>query len=152
MSLNNAAQAGEREIVITRVFDAPREMVFDAWTDEEQLSKWWGPRGFTSTFQKFDMMPGGTWEFIMHGPDNVDYPNMHVIVEVVHLERIVFKHAVFSHFMATVCFEDLDGKTKLTYRTVFEETEAVFDKVKKYAVPGAEQTMDRLAELLANNT
>ncbi|MGG4439557.1 SRPBCC family protein [Brevibacillus fortis] len=155
MNQNNATnkiatQVGECEIVITRVLDAPRDLLFDAWTKEENLSKWWGPRGFTSTFQKFDMNPGGTWEFIMHGPDGVDFPNTNVIVEVVKLERIVFKHAVFPHFLATAIFEDLDGKTKLTYRTVFEETPAVFDKVKTYAVPGAEQTMDRLEELLAS--
>ena len=71
-------------------------------------------------------------------------------VEVVKPERIVIKHAVFPHFLATATFEDLDGKTKLTYSTVFEENEATFDKVKAYAVPGAEQTMDRLGEHLAS--
>jgi uncharacterized protein YndB with AHSA1/START domain len=154
MNQNNAinkiaTQVGEREIVITRVFDAPRDLVFDAWTKEEHLSKWWGPRGFTTTFQKFDMKPGGTWQFIMHGPDGVDYPNTNVFIEVVKPERIIFKHAVFLHFLATAVFENLDGKTKLTYSTVFEENAAVFDKVKTYAVPGAEQTMDRLEEHLA---
>jgi uncharacterized protein YndB with AHSA1/START domain len=65
MNQNNATnttQVGEREILITRVFDAPRDLVFDAWTKEEHLSKWWGPQGFTTTFQKFDMKPGGTWQ------------------------------------------------------------------------------------------
>ncbi|QRG70128.1 SRPBCC family protein [Brevibacillus choshinensis] len=145
-----ATQVGECEIVITRILDAPRELVFDAWTKEENLSKWWGPRGFTTTFQKFDMKPGGTWQFIMHGPDGVDYPNTNVFVEVAKPERIVIKHTVFPHFLATATFEDLDGKTKLTYRTVFEENAAAFDKVKTYAVPGAEQTMDRLEEHLAS--
>jgi uncharacterized protein YndB with AHSA1/START domain len=144
-----ATQVGEYEIVITRVFDAPRDLVFDAWTTEEHLSKWWGPQGFTMTTQQFDMKQGGTWEFIMHGPDGVDFPNTNVFVEVVKPERIVFKHAVFPHFLATASFEYLEGKTKLTYRTVFEENAAVFDKVKTYAVPGAEQTMDRLEEHLA---
>lgn len=65
MNQNNATnkiarQVGKREIMITRVYDAPRDLVFDAWTKEEHLSKWWGPRGFTTTFQKFDMKPGGT--------------------------------------------------------------------------------------------
>ncbi|MBU5441854.1 SRPBCC family protein [Paenibacillus sp. MSJ-34] len=155
MSQNNAtnkipAQVGEREITITRVFDASRDLVFEAWTKEEHLSKWWGPQGFTTTFQKFDMKPGGTWQFIMHSPDGVDFPNTNDFVEVVTPERIVFKHAVFPHFLATAIFEDLGGKTKLTYRTVFEETSAAFDKVKTYAVPGAEQTMDRLEEHLAS--
>ncbi|RJE87062.1 polyketide cyclase [Paenibacillus sp. 1011MAR3C5] len=147
---NRTAHVGDREIVIIREFDAPRELVFEAWTKEEHLSKWWGPQGFTTTFQKFDMQPNGTWEFIMHGPDGVDYPNTNIVVEVQKPERIVFKHAVFPHFVATAIFENMDDKTILTYRTLFEETAAVFDKVKTYAVPGAEQTMDRLREHLAN--
>jgi len=141
---------GENEIAITRVIDAPRDLVFTAWTKEEYLSKWWGPNGFTSTFQNFEMSPGGTWEFIMHGPDGVDYPNTNRVVEVVKPERIVIKHDMFPHFLATAIFEDLDGKTKLTYSSKFEERADVFDKVKTYAVPGAEQTMNRLEEHLAN--
>jgi len=88
----------------------------------------------------------------MHGPDGVNYPNTNIFLEVVKPERIVIKHAVFPHFVATASFEDLYNKTKLTYRTVFEEKAAVFDKVKTYAVPGAEQTMDRLEEHLASMT
>lgn len=98
------------------------------------------------------MKPGGTWQFIMHSPDGVDFPNTNIFVEVVKPERIVIKHDVFPHFLATTVFEDLDGMTKLTYKTIFEETDAVFDKVKTYAVPGAEQTMDRLEEHLAGMT
>ncbi|KRF07207.1 polyketide cyclase [Paenibacillus sp. Soil766] len=148
--LQTAAQVGDREIVITRVMDASRELVFEAWTKEEHLSKWWGPQGFTTTSQTFDLQPGGTWQFIMHGPDGVDYPNTNVFVEIVKPERIVIKHAVFPHFQATAHFEDLAGKTKLRYSSVFEETAEIFDKVKTYAVPGAEQTMDRLEEHLAS--
>jgi uncharacterized protein YndB with AHSA1/START domain len=143
-------QVGECEIVITRIFDAPRDVVFDALTNEEHLSKWWGPQGFSTTFQKFEMEPGGTWEFIMHSPDGVDFPNTNEILVVDKPERIVLKHAVFPHFIKTATFEDLEGKTKLTYSSVFEETTAVFEKVKVYAVPGAEQTMDRLGEHLAS--
>ena len=155
MNLDNAdnkiaRQAGEREIVIACIFDAPRDLVFEAWTKEEHLSKWWGPEGFTTTFRKFEMRPGGTWEFIMHGPDGVDYPNTNVFVEVARPERIVIRHEVFPHFLATATFEELDGKTKLTYSSVFEENAATFDKVKIYAIPGAEQTMDRLEKLLAS--
>ncbi|EFV77918.1 SRPBCC family protein [Cytobacillus pseudoceanisediminis] len=154
MNQNNSTnkmttQIGDREITVTRVFDAPVDLVFDSWTKEEHLSKWWGPQGFTLTSQTFDMKPGGTWQFIMHGPDGVDFPNTNVFVEVVKPERIVFKHDVFPYFLATAAFEDLDGKTKLTYTTIFEETAAVFEKVKTYAAPGAEQTMERLEEHLA---
>jgi len=79
----------------------------------------------------------------MHGPDGTDYPNTIVFVEVDKPERIVLQHAVFPHFVGTATFEELDGKTKFTYSTLFE-TAAVFDEVKAYAVPGGEQTMDRL--------
>jgi uncharacterized protein YndB with AHSA1/START domain len=155
MNLNNenvktAAQIGDREIAITRILDAPQELVYEAWTKEEYLSRWWGPKGFTTTSQQFDLKPGGTWQFIMHGPDGVDYPNIHVFVEIVEPERIVFEHTMFPHFVATATFEELDGKTKLTYRSVFQESEETFDKIKTYAAPGGEQTMDCLEELLAS--
>lgn len=143
-------QAGEREIVIVRELRASRELVFDAWTNAEQLAKWWGPQGFTTTFKTFEPRPGGTWTFTMHSPDGVDFPNTNIFVEVDRPKRIVFKHDVFPHFLATASFEELDhGRTRLTYRTVFDETDAVFEKVKIYAAPGAEQTLDRLEELLA---
>jgi len=147
---NNAVHVGDRVIAITRVFDTPREIVFDAWTIEEQLSKWWGPRGVTTITEKFEMKPGGTWQFIMRTSDGVDHPNTNVFVEVVEPERIVMNHSVFPHYLATITFEDLDGKTKLTYRTVFEEKPAIFEKIKTYAVPGAEQMMDCLEEHLAS--
>lgn len=84
----------------------------------------------------------------MHSPEGVDFPNIHVFIELLKPARIVFKHDVFPHFLATASFEEVDGKTKVAYRTVFEETAETFEKVKAYAVPGAEQTMDRLAEHL----
>ncbi|MFC4102499.1 SRPBCC family protein [Paenibacillus xanthanilyticus] len=150
MASHKSAQVGDREIAITRLLDAPRELAFEAWTKPEHLSKWWGPQGFTSTFQRFELHPGGTWEFVMHSPEGVDFPNTNVFTEIVRPERIVFRHAVFPHFVATAAFEEQGGKTKLTYRTVFEETEAVFEQVKTYAAPGAEQTLDRLEALLAH--
>ncbi len=145
---NNLTQVGDRQISITRVYHAPRELVFEAWTKEVHLAKWWGPQGFTSTFQAFSMEPGSKWQFIMHSPDGVAFPNTNVIVEVVEPERIVMKHAVFPHYLATATFEDLDGSTKLMYTAIFEEDALVFDKVKSYAVPGAEQMMDRLMQYL----
>ncbi len=84
--------SSDREIVSTRVFDAPRERVFQAWTDPEHLARWWGPKGFTNTFHEFDPRPGGVWGFVMHGPDGVDYKNRSVFVEIVKPERIVFDH------------------------------------------------------------
>jgi len=71
----STSPATEREITLSRLFDAPREVVFDAWTDPRQIAAWWGPDGFTNTIQEMDVRPGGVWRFVMHGPDGVDYPN-----------------------------------------------------------------------------
>ena len=77
--MDSSAEAlSDREIVTTRVFNAARELVFKAWTDPDHLVHWWGPKGFTNTFQEFDLRPGGIWRFVMHGPDGVDYKNKSV--------------------------------------------------------------------------
>jgi uncharacterized protein YndB with AHSA1/START domain len=142
----NTIQISEKGYVITRVLNAPRDLVFDAWSLPEHLSQWWGPKGFTNTFQKFDLRPGGHWQFIMHGPDGTDYPNHIVFIEVVKPERIVFQHKN-PDFIATATFEDVNGRTKLTYSTLFK-TVAEFDHVKPYAVPGGQQTVECLEEYL----
>lgn len=137
-----------REIVTTRVFDAPRERVFRAWTDPEHLVRWWGPKGFTSTFQAFDPRPGGVWRFVMHGPDGVDYKNKSVFVEIVRPERIVFQHVSGPAFLVTATFAEQAGKTKVTFQMLFE-TAAACEKVKGFAVAANEQNFDRLGAELA---
>jgi uncharacterized protein YndB with AHSA1/START domain len=92
------------------------------------------------------LRPGDTWQFIMHGPDGVDYKNKSVFVEIVKPERIVFQHVSDRKFQVTATFKDLDGKTRHTFRMLFENAE--FDKVKPYAVEGYEQTFDHLGEHL----
>ncbi|HEV8458393.1 MAG TPA: SRPBCC family protein [Methylomirabilota bacterium] len=147
MTPNNANTA-DREIVTTRVLNAPRELVFKAWTDPDQLVHWWGPKGFTNTFHEFDMRPGGIWRFVMHGPDGVDYQNKSVFVEVVNPERIVFDHVSGPRFQVVVTFAEQAGKTTLTFRMRFESA-AECDKVKSFAVEGNEQNLDRLEAQLA---
>ncbi len=87
-----AGALNAREIVSTRILDAPRERVFKAFADPDHLMHWWGPKGFSNTFHEFDFRPGGTWRFVMHGPDGIDYQNKSVFVEIVMPERIVFAH------------------------------------------------------------
>jgi uncharacterized protein YndB with AHSA1/START domain len=148
-STNNVTtKAGEYELVHTRIFDAPRELVFEAWTNPDHLAKWWGPNGFTNSFHKFDMQPGGTWEFTMHGPDGTDYPNMVIFVEIDKPERIVLHHVSGPRFQITAIFEDVDSRTRLTFRQVFE-TARDFNTVKTYAEPSNEQNLDRLSAHLA---
>jgi uncharacterized protein YndB with AHSA1/START domain len=140
----NGAQApSDREIVTTRVFDAPRERVFEAWTDPDHLAQWWGPKGFTNTFEEFDLRPGGNWRFVMHGPDGVDYKNHSVFVEVVKPERIVFDHVSGPQFQVTATFAEQAGRTRLTFRMLFESA-AKCEMVKGFAVEANEQNFDRL--------
>ena len=140
--------ASDREIVTTRVLAWPRERVFRAWTEPEHLARWWGPKGFTNTFQEFDPKPGGRWQFVMHGPNGADYPNRSVFVEIVKPERIVFDHLSGPAFRVTAIFAEEAGQTRLTFRMLFE-TEAECDKVKGFAVGTNEENFDRLeAELV----
>jgi uncharacterized protein YndB with AHSA1/START domain len=144
----SAEPLSAREIVTTRVFDAPRERVFRAWTDPEHLASWWGPTGFTSTFQDFDLRPGGVWRFVMRGPDGVEYKNKSVFVEIVRPERLVFKHVSGPMFLVTATFAEQAGKTKVTFQMLFE-TAAAREKVKGFAVEANEQNFDRLEAELA---
>jgi uncharacterized protein YndB with AHSA1/START domain len=145
---NDKTNTTDREIVTTRVLNAPRELVFKAWTDPDQLVQWWGPKGFTNTFHEFDLRPGGIWRFVMHGPDGVDYQNKSVFVEVVNPERIVFDHVSGPRFQVVATFAEQAGKTTLTFRMRFESA-AECDKVKAFAVEGNEQNFDRLEARLA---
>ena len=134
----------DREIIFKRVFDAPRALVFDAWTDPEHLLHWWGPKGFTLTIQQIDVRPGGEWRFIMHGPDGRDYPN-----------RIVYSHGGDEsepvNFQVTAAFTDRGGKTELMLRMAFPTAEERDRVVKEYgAIEGGNQTLDRLGERLAH--
>jgi len=151
--MSAAASTADREIVITRVFDAPRELVFDAWTDPQHIGTWWGPNGFTTTTYQIDVRPGGVWRFVMHGPDGVDYQNKIVYLEIVKPERLVYDHgdeADAGHFRVTVTFAEQGGKTKLTMRSVFKSAAERDEVVTKYhAIEGGNQTLDRLAEHLA---
>ena len=137
-----------RAIVVTRVFDAPRTLVFDAWTDARHVGNWWGPRGFTTTTHEMDVRPGGVWRLTMHGPDGVDYQNKIVYLEVVKPERLVYDHGGAAA-RVTVTFEDQAGKTRLTMRMVFRSAEARDGVVKqRNAIEGANQTLDRFGEQL----
>jgi uncharacterized protein YndB with AHSA1/START domain len=143
-----------RSIITTRVFDAPRDLVFAAWTDPKHLARWWGPTGFTTTTHTFGMHPGGVWQFIMHGPDGTDYPNRITFDEVTRPERLVYRHAgggdfAKIQFHVTVTFEDLGGKTRLTMQALFPTALMREEVAAKYgAVEGAQQTLERLAAFL----
>ncbi|HKO58035.1 MAG TPA: SRPBCC domain-containing protein, partial [Thermoanaerobaculia bacterium] len=81
-----------RELVITRLFDAPRELVFEVWTDPRHIGHWWGPRGFTTTTHEMNVRPGGVWRLTMHGPDGTDYPNRIMYRDIVPGARLAYLH------------------------------------------------------------
>jgi uncharacterized protein YndB with AHSA1/START domain len=151
----NAAAGAEdtsaREIATTRLFDAPRELVFDAFTDAKKLARWWGPNGFTITTHEFESRPGGVWRFTMHGPDGTDYPNKIVWAAIDRPERIVYDHVSGPPFHTTITFVARGSKTEVTMRAVFESA-ALRDRVVKEfgAIEGMQQTMGRLGDLLAD--
>jgi len=148
--------AKENEIVITRILNAPRALVFEAFTKPEHLINWWGPRGFSNTFKEINIKPGGVWKFTMHGYGQ-DFPNKIVFKEIVKNELISYEHSGDdspnddSHFDASLIFEDAPGnKTKLTMSSVFKTKAARDLVVEKYgAIEGGNQTIDKLEEELA---
>ena len=149
--------SADREIVITRVFDAPRALVFEAFTDAKHIGEWWGPNGFTTTTYEMDVRPGGAWRYVMHGPDGTDYSNKMVYSEVVKPERLAYAHGTDDDgpplFHATITFEDQGGKTLVTLHSIFP-TAAIRDRtVKEFgAIEGGKQTLERLAKYLAKQS
>jgi uncharacterized protein YndB with AHSA1/START domain len=150
-----ARETGDREILATRILDAPRELVYRMWTDPYHLAQWWGPRGFTTTVKEMHVKPGGVWRLVMRGPDGRDDHNRIVFLEVLKPERLVYKHdpepgSEPVNFEVTVTFAADGAKTKLTMRMLFPSAAARDHVVKTYgAVEGLNQTLGRLEEMLA---
>jgi uncharacterized protein YndB with AHSA1/START domain len=144
----------DREIVLTRVFDAPRELVFDAWTEREHVSRWFGPKGFVTTTHEMDFRVGGMWRFEMRGPDGTRYDNRIVYLEIKRPERLVFDHGHDkdddpTRFRVTVTFdEQSDGKTVLTLRQLHPTKAQRDEGIGFGAVELGQQTLDKLAEHL----
>ncbi|MCW3083463.1 MAG: hypothetical protein JWP12_829 [Bacteroidetes bacterium] len=143
-----------RELVISRTLNAPRELVWKAWTSPEHLINWWGPTGFTNTFKEISIKPGGVWLFTMHGPDGTDYPNRIIFKEVVKPERLAYAHDSGEDndpqlFNVVVTFEKAGDKTNLTMKSIFASVEALKLVVDQYgAIEGGNQTIDRLEAAL----
>lgn len=142
----------DREILMTRDFDAPRELVFKAYTDPKNIPQWWGPRGYTTTVDKMDVRPGGVWRFVQRDQDGNEFAFNGVYREIVPPERLVYTfefEGMRGHVMLeTVTFEEHDGKTKLTDRALFDNVEDRDGMLKSGMERGAAETMDRFAELL----
>jgi uncharacterized protein YndB with AHSA1/START domain len=149
--------AGNREATITRTFDAPRELVFKAWTDPQHVAQWWGPKYFSNTVCELDARPGGAIRIHMRGPDGTVYPMKGVFREVVPPERLVFTSSTFENEEGnpqleathTVTFEDQGGKTKLTLHAVITKAGPGTEMALSGMEVGWNQSFDKLAELLS---
>lgn len=146
------ARNNSNELKLTREFDAPVAAVWEAWTDPEQVAKWWGPRGFTITTHHKDLRVGGTWVYTMHGPDGTDYPNITTYHEVKPQELLVYDHGASEGkpplFRVTVKFQEKGGKTLMDMTMALESPEAAAETAKFIKKAGGDSTWDRLAEYL----
>jgi len=134
-----------RELVISRVFNAPRELVWKVWTEPEHIKNWWGPNGFTNTIIEMDVRPGGVWDLIMHGPDSTDYKNKSVYKEVVKYEKLVYDHISGPKFQFTVTFKEQGRKTLISIQMLFETAELRDQTIKTFkADDGLRQNMEKL--------
>jgi uncharacterized protein YndB with AHSA1/START domain len=140
----------DREIVISQVIDAARELVFEAFTEVRHLSRWWGPEGFTTTTQSFEFRVGGEWEFVMHGPDGTDYTEWISWTEIAQPERIALLHGESrgdpNAFESVITFAPDGAATRIEMRTVFPTKELRDEAAEKYhAIEGGQQTLGNLA-------
>ena len=148
------AEPGKQELMITRVFDAPRELVFKAWTDPELIPHWWGPRRFTTTVEKMEVQPGGLWRFVQRNAAGNEYAFHGVYHAVEAPGRLVYTfefEGMPGHVsLETGTFEDLgDGRTRMTGKSVFQSVAARDGMVQSGMEAGAAETMERFAALLA---
>lgn len=148
-----------RELVISRIIDAPRERVYRAWTDPRQLARWWGPHGMTTPVCEMDLRPGGVFRTVMRAPDGTEYPTKGVFLEIVSPERIVFSDAFEPGFQpavepfmtAIVTFEAWGGKTKHTARALHKSS-ADRERHRQMGFhQGWSESFDRLVTCLAKS-
>ncbi len=142
---------GKQEIIITRLFDAPRELVWKVFTDPKLISQWWGPRRLSTRVEEMDVRPGGTWRFINIDADGTEY-GFHGVYHLVEPpERLIytfeFEGAAGHVSMETVTLEDLNDKTKLTEIVVFQSVEDRDAMIAAGMESGSTESMDRFEEL-----
>jgi uncharacterized protein YndB with AHSA1/START domain len=153
MTQESKAPPVEREIVLTRVFDAPRELVFKAWTEPERLARWWGPDHFTNPVCQIDLRPGGAIWIVMRAPDGTDYPMSGTFHEVVVPERLVFvalpedgQGNALIEAVTTVTFAEQAGKTLVTiHQKAVALMAAGAEAMQQGMDEGWSQSLDRLA-------
>jgi uncharacterized protein YndB with AHSA1/START domain len=148
----------EREVVITREFNAPVSLVYETWTDARHVSQWFGPESFTNPVCRIDARVGGEWHIVMRGPDGNDYPCGGIYKEVIPGEKLAFTNDaldaqgnVILQGYTTVTFEEQNGKTKLTLRTRATGLVEGTDRMLAGMEAGWSQSLDKLARLVTRH-
>lgn len=152
VKLNLVAEPGKHDIHMSREFDAPRELVFKAFTDPALISQWWGPRSLTTLVDRMEVKPGGSWRYVQHEADGSEYGFHGVYHDVSSPERLIFTfefEGLPGHvLLETVTFEERNGKTLMKDLTVFQSVEDRDGMIQAGMEGGAEESWDRLAELI----
>ena|SRR5665213_1610278 len=168
--VNNAnADIRDRELVITRVFDAPRKMVYKVWTDPKHVANWWGPKCFTIPVCEIDLRLGGAYIYVMHSPEGMEFPVKGKFIEIVVNERLVYSDDMFEQqdmwkmmlgktltqvdfstlqSIITVTFEDYGDKTRLTLITRFASNEVRDALINMQMAEGWTESLEKFAEEL----
>jgi uncharacterized protein YndB with AHSA1/START domain len=134
----------------SRQIAASPEQVFAAFSDPARLARWWGPEGFTNTFDVCELRPGGRWSFVMHGPDGGNYQNESVFVEIEPSRKVVVQHESEPRFRLTIELVPSGDGTSVSWAQAFESAD-VASRIEHIVVPANEQNLDRLsAEVLRN--
>ena len=148
---------GEGTVAITRVFDAPRALVWQAWTDPKMMAQWFGPRGFTASVPKLDVRVGGALRIVMHGPDGNDYPMKGVFTEVKAPERLVFSNIAIdndgNHLLegeTVVTLSEQGGKTTMTLKSRAVGLVPISVQMLAGMEAGWTQSIDKLGELVTS--
>lgn len=142
-------RTAEREITISRVLNAPRNLVWEVWTNPHHIKHWWGPNGFTNTIFEMDVQPGGSWDLVMHGPDGKDYKNKSVYTEVIKPEKLVYDHVSAPKFQFSVTFTEQGKKTLISIQMLFQSVEQKAKVIKQFgAEEGLKQNIDKLEAFL----
>lgn len=133
----------DKTIRIRRFLPYAGNEIFAAFADPSRLAKWWGPNGFTNTFETFEFRAGGNWKFTMHGPDGTDYLNENVFVSLEPGKKVVIKHLPHPHFTLSVSLVPSKTGTQIEWDAEFEDPK-VLEAFRHIAEPGGEQNLDRL--------
>lgn len=138
----------DSEIVSSRIVNASQEIVYRAWAEPDHLKNWWGPAGFTNTFNEFDFRVGGKWSFIMHGPEKGNYPNECEFIKIEKPSLIAWKRHSKPLFQVLAIFEEVsDEKTKIVFKMLFNSAEEC-NKLKPFVIDKNEENFDKLEKEL----